>query len=137
MAFTKTCPQCGSGQHCRRSVCEKCGFEWPNKGCEKVNKGEQEIELHRERNRVYQARKRARESELETVSCKTKNRCSLVNARSKVRPVVTVIEGFQAKVKVGPEYVCTSCHRMIITSILLSFLSLPSTQKPPPNFLEG
>ena len=67
MAFYKICPECGSVQHCRRSVCEKCGFEWRGKACKKVNKSEQEIELHRERNRVYQARKRARESEHETV----------------------------------------------------------------------
>ena len=84
MAFTKICSQCGSEQHCRRSVCEKCGFEWLGKAFKKVNKSEQEIELHRERNRVYQTRKRARESELETVQrrasvrqCKAKKRESM------------------------------------------------------------
>ena len=84
MAFTKICPQCGSEQHCRRSVCEKCGFVWHSKACKKVNKSEQEIELHREGNRVYHTRKRARESELETVErqasdrqCKAKKRKSM------------------------------------------------------------
>ena len=37
------------------------------KHVKEVDKSEHEIELHRERNRVYQARKRAKESELETV----------------------------------------------------------------------
>ena len=36
MAFTKICPQCGSEQHCRRSVCEKCGFVWHSKACKEV-----------------------------------------------------------------------------------------------------
>ena len=46
---------------------------------------------HRANERQYQARKRARECEHETVQHKTKNRCSMANARSKVKPVGTVI----------------------------------------------
>ena len=68
MVFTKICPQCGSEQHRRRSVCEKCGFVWHSKACKKVNQSEQEIKLHREKNRVNQARKRARRVSLRLLS---------------------------------------------------------------------
>ena len=44
-------------QHCRRSVCEKCGSEWRGKACKKVNKSEQKIEQHRERNRCIRLEK--------------------------------------------------------------------------------
>ena len=89
---------------------------------------EQEHVEHKAKERQYQARKRARQSEHETVSRKTKNRCSMANARSKVQPVVTVIEEFQAKVKVGLEYVCTSCHRMMYKHSVVIFKPTKYTQ---------
>ena len=92
---------------------------------------EQEHVEHKMNERQYQARKRARESKHETVSRKTKNRCSMANARSKVRPVITVIEEFQTKVKVCPEYVCTSCHRMMYKHSVVTFKPTKYTQASP------
>ena len=37
----------------------------------------------------------------------------MANTRAAVKLIDSVIEEFLAKVKVGPDYVCTSCYRML------------------------
>ena len=82
---------------------------------------EQEHVEHKANERQYQARNRARESEHETVSRKTVQWLRLD----------PVIEEFQAKVKVGPEYVCTSCHRMMYKRSVVIFKPTKYTQASP------
>ena len=53
------------------------------------------------------AKMRADETKEYVFECKAKNRNLMVNTRNEVNPI---IEEFLAKVKVGPEYVCTHCH---------------------------
>ena len=41
------------------------------------------------------------------------------------------MEQFQAKVKVGPEYVCTSCHRMVYKHSVVDFNPAKYTKATP------
>ena len=66
-------------------------------------------------------RKRARETEQETAERKTKNRCLMSTVRASAKPIDAIIEEFIAKVKIGPDYVCTSCHRMLYKHTVVQF----------------
>ena len=52
---------------------------------------------------------------------RAKNRCLMADSRNAVKPIDEVIEEFLAKVRVGPEYVCTSCHRMMYKHSVVTF----------------
>ena len=63
-----------------------------------------------EHNRARNAKKRALES-LEDYSLS--NRTAMTNKRSKSVSVECAISTFHAEVKLGPDFVCTCCHRMM------------------------
>ena len=77
MVLTKICPQFGSVELCRRSVCEMCGFVFrstiASKKCivRASNESELECEFRRASDRQSKSRKRANESEQETVEHRT------------------------------------------------------------------
>ena len=50
---------------------------------------------------------------------------------AKVQPFDTVIEEFQGKVKIGPEYICTSCHRMMYRHSVVLFKPTKYTKASP------
>lgn len=52
--------------------------------------------------KVWQ-KKRCVETKQQADKRKSKNRCSMANVRSTVKPIDMVIKGFLGKVKVGPE----------------------------------
>jgi len=62
----------------------------------------------------------ANETEQEEIECKASNMKQMARKRS--RPNVdAVIEEFVAKVKMGPDYVCTCCHRMMYKHTVVLF----------------
>ena len=77
------------------------------------NETDHETVVRRASDRQSKSRKRACETELESNQCKTKRRCMTANVRGATKPIDVVIDEFLSKVKLGPDYVCTSCHRMM------------------------
>ena len=53
-----------------------------------------------------------------------------------LKTIETVIQEFLAKVKVGPDYVCTSCHRMLYKHAVIGFNTTRYT-KANPELLKG
>ena len=71
----------------------------------------------RERDRACTARKRACETEPDTLQRRERDRACTARKRASKRasciPIDKAISAFQSRVKIGPEYVCTCCHRMM------------------------
>ena len=66
-----------------------------------------------EQNRACATKKRTSESHDETVQRKH-NKTSMAKKRaSTIVTLNSAIASFQSKIKIGPEFVCTSCHRMM------------------------
>ena len=59
----------------------------------------------------------------------------MANSRNAVKPIDKIIEEFLGKVRVGPEYVCTSCHRMMYKHSVVTFRP-PKYTKASPELLE-
>ena len=55
----------------------------------------------------------------------------MANSRNAVMPFDKIIEDFLAKVRVGPEYVCTSYHRMMYKHSVVTFRSTKYTKASP------
>ena len=70
--------------------------------------------IHRqEQNRALMAKKRSLESAAETIYRQEQNRALMAKKRSKNIFVDDAITTFLLKAKMGPDYVCTCCHRMM------------------------
>ena len=100
----------------------------------RANESEQDSVVHKSVDVQCKARARANESELKVlfVNLRISNPClergpekqsrQLLNinqkgclmatVRASAKPIDVIIEEFEAKVKIGPDYVCISCHRM-------------------------
>ena len=73
----------------------------------------------------------ARETVQQTEACRAKNMCLMANSRSAVKPadpINRIIEKFLGKGRVGPEYVYTSCHRMMYKHSVVIFRSFKYTK---------
>ena len=93
----------------RKSMAKKRALEIPDET------------LHRqEQNRESMAKKRASETIVQTVQRQELNRACFAKKRASVIPIEKCIADFQSKVKVGPEFVCTCCHRMMYKQTVLS-----------------
>ena len=66
----------------------------------------------REQNRENMAKKRALESPSESSNRREQNRANIVNKRALNVSSDDAIASFQSKAKMGPDFVCTCCHRM-------------------------
>ncbi len=45
----------------------------------------------------------------------------MATMRARIKPIHAVIDNFTAKVRIGPEYVCTNCHRMLYRHSVVPF----------------
>ncbi len=45
----------------------------------------------------------------------------MATRRTRTKPIDVVIDDFMAKVRIGPDYVCTSCHRMLYRHSVVPF----------------
>ena len=66
-----------------------------------------------EQDRAYTAKKRALESLEDYSQRKQSNRTEMTNKRSKSVSVECAVSTFHAEVKLGPDFVCTCCHRIM------------------------
>ncbi len=82
---------------------------------------EAESTLRKAKDKHSKSRKRARETCEDNVDRKAKNKCSMATMRARIKPIDAVIDKFMAKVRIGPEYVCTSCHRMLYRHSVVPF----------------
>ena len=96
-----------------------------------ANETSEDTNVRRACNRQSIAKKRANETKEYAIECKAKNRCLMVNTRNLFKPIDIIIEEFLAKVKVGPEYVCTSCHRMMYKHSVVTFRCTKYTKANP------
>ena len=78
-----------------------------------ANETEVETAKRRASNRQCQATKRANEPEKETSKRRAKNCHLMAKTRAEIKSIESIIEDYLAKVQVGPDYVCTCCHRMM------------------------
>ena len=78
---------------------------------------EDETLYRRRSDRACTARKRACETESDTLQRRERDRaCTAIKRASKRAsciPIDKAISAFHSKVNIGPEYVCTCCHRMM------------------------
>ena len=72
-------------------------------------------------NKLCQANKRANQNDCDTERRREKDRCSTASVRAQSKSVDKVIQEFLAKVKFGPDYVCTCCHRMLYRHAVIGF----------------
>ena len=82
-------------------------------------------------NRQYMAMVRSNETVKAADKRKAKNRCFMSDSRSSVKPIDTIINEFLSKVCVGPEYICTSCHRMLYKHSVVTFRCTKYTKASP------
>ena len=78
----------------------------------KCNESASEADDRRLRNSLSQAKKRCNESASEAEERRAKSRC-IAKTRAESKSIKLVIQEFLDKVKVGPDCVCTCCHRMM------------------------
>ena len=87
--------------------------------------------MRRASNTLCQANKRVYESECDAQRRREKDRCSTASARALTKSIDVVIQEFLAKVKVGPDYVCTCCHRMLYRHAVIGFKPTKYTKASP------
>ena len=107
-----------------------------HKANKRDNDDEHDTELRRASDRLRKANKRSYDNEHDTERRKEKDRCSTASARAQSKSIDVVIQEFLAKVKVGPDYVCTCCHRMLYKHAVVCFNPTRYT-KASPELLEG
>ena len=87
----------------------------------RANESTCDTEQRRASSRLRQASKRANESTCDTEQRRASSRLRQANKRAMPKALELVIEEFLAKVKVGPDFVCTSCHRMLYKHAVIGF----------------
>ncbi|XP_064402301.1 uncharacterized protein LOC135348074 [Halichondria panicea] len=86
-------------------------------------------------NKQSTSRKRSNETQQEIVERKTKNRRTMSTIRHCTKTIDVVIDKFLTKVRTGPDFVCTSCHRMLYRHTVVRFKPCKYT-KADPDLLE-
>ena len=81
--------------------------------CKRTLETAVETMYRKDRNRANMAKKRALESPSETMFRRWQNRVNMAKQRSMNVSIDNAVTTFLAKVNKGPDYVCTSCHRMM------------------------
>ena len=119
--FEKKCPECGNTVHVRKLNCS-CGYRFSGKPKRCLtSKGALETDHESEKRRLADASRHAHERALEnhekSKQRKMADQVTTANKRHRKRSDVVslqyVIDSFIAKTKQGPDYVCTSCHRLM------------------------
>ena len=95
-----------------------------------------ETDQRRASNRLRQASMRSNEPACETDQRRASSRQRQANRRAMLKTIDKVIQEFLAKVKVGPDYVCTCCHRMLYKHAVIGF-KLTRYTKASPELLDG
>ena len=72
-----------------------------------------ETARRQQHDRAYKAKKRESETVVETAQRWKQNRAYMANRRALVVSMEKYITDFQSKIKQGPEFVCTCCHRLM------------------------
>ena len=72
-------------------------------------------------NRASMAKKRASETQTERAHRQQQNRVCMAEKRALFVSMEKCIADFQAKVKQGPEFVCTCCHRMMCKQTVVPY----------------
>ena len=83
---------------------------------QRAHETQQESEKHRQVDSAHHAHKRALETPEQSKRHRTADRIGTTNYRHHKRCNVSLqhgIDSFLAKTKQGPDYVCTSCHRLM------------------------
>ena len=78
--------------------------------------------------RACMSKKRALETPVETIQRRELNRVCMVEQRSLLVPMDKCIADFQTKVKEGPEFVCTCCHRMMYRQTVVPYTKTKYTK---------
>ena len=102
-----------------------------HKATKRDNASAYDTELRRASNKLCQANKRANQNDCDTVRRREKDCCSTASVRAQSKSVGKVIQDFLAKVKVGPDYVCTCCHRMLYRHAVIGFKPTKYTKASP------
>ena len=102
-------------------TCTRRDANKQNMARKRADETEHDTCTRRDTNKQNMARKRADETEHETDKRRAKNRHLMANSRAECKPIDVVIHQFQTKVKLGPEYVCTCCHRMMYKQNVVPF----------------
>ena len=83
------------------------------KSAKKASESPVETLARQERNRACKAAKKASESPAETLGRQERNKACKATKRSSHLSIEEAITNFQSLTKLGPEFVCTCCHRMM------------------------
>ena len=82
-------------------------------------------------NKEHMADCRLKESEQQVIDRRIKSKCHMATARAESKPIGVVIREFLAKVRMGPDYVCTCCHRMLYRHSVIGFNPTKYTKASP------
>ena len=113
-----------ANKRANESTCDTEQRRASNRLCQaskRANESTCDTEQRRASSRLRQANKRANESTCDTEQRRASNRLCQAKKRSMPKAIDVVIEDFLAKVKVGPDFVCSSCHRMLYKHAVIGF----------------
>ena len=80
-----------------------------------------EMVQRQEQDQACKAKKRASETRVEMVQRQEQNRARIAKKRALVVPMEKCIADFHSKIKQGPEFVCTCCHRMMYKQTVVPY----------------
>ena len=75
----------------------------------------------REMNQAGMVQKRASETPEEIAHRREMNRACMAEKQASIVPIEKCIADFQTKTKLGPEFVCTCCHRMMYKQTVVPY----------------
>ena len=80
-----------------------------------------ETMCRREQNKTRGARKRASESDTEKLKRRQNNKMAMANKRASSTPIEDAILNFHSKSKLGPDFVCVCCHRLMYKQNVVAY----------------
>ena len=86
----------------------------------RASETQQQTMCRQEHDRTYTAKKRALQSPKDTLLRKQSNRTAMAKKRNADMSLAMAIDNFQSLTKLGPEFVCTCCHRMMYKQSVVS-----------------
>ena len=73
------------------------------------------------KNRVQMAKQRALKSPSDTICIRKRNHDRMAEKRTSIVSIDHATSAFISKIKIGPDFVCTCCHRMMYKQMVLPF----------------
>ena len=83
----------------------------------------------KQQNREHMANTRAIEATEASQNRKSQNAVNMKARRNRTLTIDETISAFLSKIRVGPEYVCTVCHHMMYSSLLIDISTLKGVLK--------